>query len=125
MGYAKYFNEKYDRSGALFQGKYKSVHINNDAQFLWIPYYIHFNPLDLKFPSWRQRKIDNYKKAIQYLESYKWSSHLDYLGHKNFPSVTQREFFIESFGGEQAYTHFIAKYLKEMNIDDISEFTLE
>ena len=25
MGYAKYFNEKYDRSGALFQGEYKSI----------------------------------------------------------------------------------------------------
>ncbi|MFT5037128.1 MAG: putative transposase, partial [Candidatus Azotimanducaceae bacterium] len=27
MGYSKYFNEKYDRVGALWQGKYKSIHI--------------------------------------------------------------------------------------------------
>src|SRR3989344_3808259 len=41
-GYAKYFNERYKRSGALFQGKYKSVSIKSDPHFLWIPYYIHF-----------------------------------------------------------------------------------
>ena len=39
MGYAKYFNEKNKQVGALFQGKYKSIHIERDEYFLWIPYY--------------------------------------------------------------------------------------
>ena len=46
MGYAKYFNEKYRRSGALFQGRYKSVTVSNEAHFIYLPYYIHLNPLD-------------------------------------------------------------------------------
>ena len=125
MGYAKYFNEKNKRVGALFQGKYKSVHIERDAHFLWLPYYIHFNPLDLKMPEWREGKIRNAKKASDYLESYRWSSHMDYCGIKNFPSVTQRDFFLESFGGEKEYTQSINLYLKDLNIDQIKETTLE
>ena len=34
MGYSKFFNEKYQRSGALWQGKYRKVHIQRDAHFL-------------------------------------------------------------------------------------------
>ena len=125
MGYAKYFNEKYDRSGALFQGKYKKVLLEKDAHFLWLPYYIHFNPLDLKMPEWRKGKIRNFKKAVSYLQSYRWSSHLDYCGEKNFPSVTQRTFFLESFGGEKKYTQSIDRHIKELGIENTNGVTLE
>src|SRR3989338_1524711 len=101
MGYAKYFNERHKRSGALWQGKYKAVPIKGDPHFSWIPYYIHFNPLDLVMPDWRGRGIKNPKEAARYLETYRWSSHLDYLGKKNFPSLTQREFLLDFFGGEK------------------------
>lgn len=125
MGYAKYFNEKYDRNGALFQGKYKKVLIERDAHFLWIPYYIHFNPLDLKIPKWREKEIQNPKKAADYLQSYRWSSHLDYCGEKNFPSVTQRTFFLELFGGEKKYAQSVNEYLKEWDTENIDGVMLE
>ena len=125
MGYAKYFNEKNDRVGALFQGKYKSVLIERDAHFLYLPYYIHFNPLDLKMPEWRENKIHNPKESLKYLQSYRWSSHLDYMGVKNFPSITQRKLFLELFGGEKKYTQSIKRYLKDMNIDEMGNTLLE
>ena len=37
MGYALYFNEKYERNGALFQGRYKSVPVLNETHFIHIP----------------------------------------------------------------------------------------
>jgi putative transposase len=64
VGYVKYFNEKYKRTGTLFEGRYKSIIIKKDSHFLYLPYYIHFNPLDLKFPQWRENKIEDYQKAI-------------------------------------------------------------
>ena len=125
MGYAKYFNEKYKRSGALWQGKYKSVAIKGDPHFSWIPYYIHFNPLDLAIPEWREGNIKNYKKALEYLKSYRWSSHLDYLGMKNFPSLTQREFLLEFFEGEKGYKNSLPDMLKDFSLERSGETSLE
>lgn len=125
MGYAKYFNEKYERSGALFQGRFKAVPVTGEAHFIHLPYYIHFNPLDLATPEWRERKLKNYAGAIKFLESYRWSSHLDYLGKKNFPSVTQREFLLEFFGGTKGYEDKIKSWLKDLDIENMRDITLE
>lgn len=122
MGYAKYFNEKYERSGALFQGKYKKVYVENDTHFLHIPYYIHLNPLDFKFKEWRDGKLKNLQEAVDFLKSYRWSSYLDYTGEKNFPSVTQRDFFLEFFGGEKKYQKETIQWLKAMDSLNINQF---
>ncbi len=125
-GYAKYFNGRYKRSGTLFESRYKAVLIKDYAHFVHIPYYIHLNPLDLITPEWRERKIGNYKKAMEFLNSYRWSSHLDYLGRKNFPAVTQRDFLLEFFGGESEYKRSIQGWLKDLEIRDLTkEFILE
>lgn len=125
MGYAKYFNQKYERKGTLFESRYKSVLIKQDAHFIYIPYYIHFNPLDLIAPEWREGKLNNYKKAIKFLNTYRWSSHLDYLGKRNFPSVTNREFLLEFFGNEEAYSKSILSWLKDLELEDLKNFSLE
>ena len=124
-GYAKYFNEKYERSGALFQGKYKSVPIDTDAHFLYIPYYIHFNPLDIEMYEWRDRGVKNFKEAEKYLQKYRWSSHLDYLGTKNFPSVTQRDALLDFFKGEEEYAKSSARMLKDFSTEQIEDVSLE
>jgi len=87
MGYAKFFNAKHDRSGVLWLGVFKKIHIKRDAHFMYIPYYIHLNPLDLIVPKWREGKVKDTKKALDYLRKYRWSSHMDYLGEKNYPSL--------------------------------------
>ena len=125
MGYAKYFNEKNRRSGALFEGRYKSIDVTNEMHFLWLPYYIHCNPLDLKFPRWRGGNIEDYKEAVKFLESYRWSSHLDYLGKKNFPSVTQREFLMEIFGTAENYRKGFRRWLKDMELETKKNLLLE
>lgn len=87
MGYTKYFNERHGRNGTLWQGKYKKIQIERDSHFMYIPYYIHLNPLDYSTPEWRQGKVKDVRKALRKLREYRWSSHLDYLGVKNFPSL--------------------------------------
>jgi len=125
IGYAKYFNGRYERTGALFEGRYKSVPIQSDAHFIHIPYYIHLNPLDLIMPEWRKREISDSKEAMKFLGKYKWSSFQDYIGKKNFPSVTQREFLNEFFEGPAQYKKDTLKWLKEMNLEEIKQVTLE
>ena len=98
-GYAKYFNESYKRMGHLFQGRFRSIHIKNDAQLKVIFNYIHTNPVSLIDPKWKSEGIKNSKKAVEFIENYKWSSYGDYIGTKNFPSLTDRGFIIEIIGG--------------------------
>jgi putative transposase len=42
-GYAKYFNQKYKRSGYLFQGSYRIVHVNSNEYLLHLSVYINLN----------------------------------------------------------------------------------
>ncbi len=45
--YAMYYNEKYKRTGSLFEGKFKSEHIEDDKYLKYIFSYIHLNPIKL------------------------------------------------------------------------------
>ncbi len=125
IGYAKYFNQKYERRGTLFESRYKSIQIVNEPHFYHLPYYIHLNPLDLKFPEWREGKLRNYREALKLLKDYRWSSHLDYLGKKNFPSVTKREFLLEIFNGEKEYEKNIKQWLKDLKLENIKDVISE
>src|SRR3989338_4613367 len=42
-GYTMYFNERYNRSGVLFQGRFKSKHINTNAYLLHLSAYVNLN----------------------------------------------------------------------------------
>ena len=102
-GYTNYFNEKNKRVGSLFQGRFKAVLVNQEAHFLHLPFYIHANPLTLNYGN---------STPIDYLETYRWSSYLDYVGIKNFPSVTSREFLLAFFGGTQEYKKAMRQWIK-------------
>jgi len=125
MGYSKYFNIKYERKGTLFEGKYHRVSVNSEAHFIHLPYYIHCNPLDLRFPEWRNREINNYQQILDFLETYRWSSHLDYLGKNNFPSVITKDFLLEFFDGTDGYRQKITDWFKTMNLEELAAIKLE
>lgn len=79
--YSKYFNAKYQRTGSLFEGKFKSVHMEKDTQAKYLFSYIHLNPVKLINSKWKEQGIKNTKETLKFLDSYKWSSYLDYLGN--------------------------------------------
>lgn len=124
-GYTMYFNQKYERVGSLFQGRFKAILVNNDTHLLYLPHYIHLNPLDLAMPDWREKEIINHKKVMKFLESYRWSSFQDYIGIKNFPSVTQRNFVLELFGDQKNYKAAIKDYLGEFELETIRDLIIE
>jgi len=65
--YSMYFNQKYKRTGHLFEGIYKAVLSETEDQLLYLTKYIHRNPLDLL-------------PTGMILEGYKYSSYGNYLG---------------------------------------------
>lgn len=97
-GYAKYFNEKYKRRGHLFN-KFYPVHIKDDEQLKNAFTYVHTNLISLVEPGWKEKGVKNPEKIKEFLESNKRHSYPDYLGKKNFTSVTDRGFLLEIMGG--------------------------
>ncbi len=91
-GYTKYFNEIHNRSGSLFQGRFKSKLIKNDDYFLKIRPYVNTNYLIHDIPEDKSHLIlsscqeydelkfnlVNKEEAINILEFYG--------GNKNFKS---------------------------------------
>lgn len=85
--YTMYFNTKYDHSGVLTQGKFKSNHINNEPYFRYIFSYVHLNPVDLVESDWEQRGIQNKTRVRDFLNEYRYSSFVDYSIGKRPESV--------------------------------------
>lgn len=127
VGYANYFNERYERKGTLFQGRTKKVLIAHQTHFLYILHYIHLNPLDYLggFEKWRVRSksgIRNKREALEYLQTYRWSSYLDYAGTKNFPSLLTLSVFKKSFDG---YLSDLRQYLGDAEEEFAGNLGLE
>lgn len=124
-GYTMYFNEKNERVGGLFQGRFKAVLVDKENHFLYLPYYIHSNPLDLIIPKWKEEGIKDWRRASQFLASYRWSSYLDYIGKKNFPSVISTKFLNESWGEPKEYKSAMKEWLKSLDVEEIRDLILE
>jgi putative transposase len=116
-GYTMYFNKKYSRVGPLFQGAFKAKIVENDPYFLYLPHYIHLNPLIYKFPNWPNKEITDPDKAIDFLKNYRWSSFPDYAGVKNFPSVTQRDFLLDFFSGTDSYLKDLRDFISKRSVE--------
>lgn len=111
-GYALYFNQKYQRKGHLFQDRFKAVHINDDEQLKTEFVYVHTNPVFLIEPGWKEKGVKDLAKTIEFIENYKWSSYVDYVGGKNFPSLTNREFLLEVMEGVDGCKKFVNGWLE-------------
>ena len=111
-GYARYFNLKHSRKGYVFQNRFLAVPIKTDEQLRVVFAYIHANPISLIEPKWKENGINNSVESIKFVENYKWSSCSDYLGKPNFPSVTDRDFILETMGGERGCQEFIEDWIK-------------
>ena len=123
-GYSMYFNQKYKRVGGLFQGRFKAIRVEKQGHFLHLPFYIHANPV-LKY--YGGSTSIHWKMAMKRLENYRWSSFPDYIGKKNFPSVTSRKFITDFYGGEKKYLEETKKLMKEwrINLEDVRELLLD
>lgn len=72
--YVMYFNKKYDRTGSLFEGKFKSKHVDSDRYLKYIFSYIHLNPVKIIDSKWRELGIKDKHKAFDFCKQYTYSS---------------------------------------------------
>lgn len=113
-GYPAYFRRKHTETGSpspvnkgyFFQGRFVSVHMENDTQLKTVFAYIHTNPISLVEAGWKERKVNDFQKASEFIKNYKWSSYGDYLGIKNFPSLINKDLMLKIMGGQKECESF-------------------
>ena len=101
--YSMYFNTKYERSGSLLTHPFRSEHINNESQYMYIFSYVHLNPISIIEKNWKENGVKNKKEAKKFLENYQYSSYQDFLG-----SIRPESSIIDFF--------LIPEYVKNMEV---------
>ncbi len=101
--YTTYFNVKHQRSGHLFQGRYKAILVDKDEYAKELSRYIHLNPV-------RAGMVDR-------PEEYLWSSYQYYIGCKKPPKWLENGFILDYFGNK----HSIAQKRYRAFVHDLIE----
>jgi len=111
--YVMYFNKKYERTGGLFEGKFKSEHLGEDRYLKYIFSYIHLNPIKLINKEWREKGIKDIRKSLVYLNSYPYSSYLDFKGNKRIQEkILNKNKFPDYFPKQKHFKQEIFDWLK-------------
>lgn len=97
MGYAKYFNEKNERSGALFQGPYKAIHVSTNEYLLHLSAYVNLN--------------DKVHKLGHRVSK---SSLEEYLGEKSVGGFCNKDIIINQFNNIDQYKKFAESSLEDI-----------
>jgi putative transposase len=111
-GYTMYFNKRTERNGSLFQGRFKASHVADDRYLRYLISYIHLNPIKLIETSWKETGIKNKSDAEQYLDTYTYSSYLDYLGNQRTENmILSKEAAPEYFSSGSDFKTFTTEWL--------------
>ena len=100
--YTRKFNLLNKRNGHLFQGRFKSIIVENDAYLLRLSCYIHRNPLKAGI--------------VERLSDYKWSSYHWYAYRKKAPAWLKTSLILGQVSGKnkyQAYRRKVQQYADE------------
>ena len=115
-GYTNYFNRKCERSGALFQGRFKSIHVDSNEYLLYLSAYVNRNNFIHSY---------NSKGSSTPLgEEWKYCSAADYIGKRN-GTLCNKSIILDQFKDGE-YEEFLdknAQHLKEKK--DFARYCLE
>lgn len=127
--YTKYFNARHQRSGRLFQNSFQSIAVDDPRYLAVLLRYINFNHAELVEPKWKERIIKDLKRMDEFVNSYPWSAHLDFLGmrhslliDKDVVSGLLEEKFNDK--GLAGYKDFIRQWFED-DFEEIRHYILE
>lgn len=91
VGYVQYHNNKYARTGHLFQNRFKSKPIEDDNYFLTVLRYIHQNPMKANL--------------VSGISDYKYSSYLEYITKKE--GICETSYALEMFNDYNSFKSYM------------------
>jgi len=96
--YTNWVKAKHDIVGPVFQGRYKSILIEDESYLLTLSSYIHLNPL-------RADMVDK-------LEDCKYNSFNEYIDKLDY-EIVDKDFILRKFENIEAYKDFIYEWYDE------------
>lgn len=93
--FAKIFNLKNDRNGALFQNPFKAKRVETDEQLIHLSRYIHLNP------------VTSYLIEFNDLLAYPWTSFPNYAGDLTERISIEKELVEKLFPSHDKYREFV------------------
>ena len=99
VGYVQFHNMKYQRTGHLFQNRYKSEKVEDDQYFLTVLRYIHQNPMKAGL--------------VHDIASYEWSSYKYYIQESNIQLVRVEK--------AKEYFENLSRFIEFMNMTNADE----
>lgn len=92
--YAGRYNHRYQRTGSLFESRFKSRPIATDEHLLTVSRYVHRNPVAIV--------------GERALAAYRWSSYGPYIGRRSTPGWLSTAMVLDQFGGDaNRYQRFV------------------
>ena len=123
-GYTNYINNKYKKSGSLFQGPYKAIEIENDEYMKYLLVYINvLNPGQLIEPKLKEEGIKEIDKILNFAAQYDWSTNKEYLGTRK-SIIIDKDILENIFPTAERYAEFVRETLLNMRFD-INHLLLE
>ena len=95
MSYTNAMNRRYKRCGALFQGRFNTIHVDSDAYLIKLTRYIHLNPV----------KAGLVKRP----EDWEFLSYCDYVDVRQ-GMLPQMDYMLKQVGSVEAYRQFVESH---------------
>lgn len=105
--YAIYFNKKYKRSGHLWQGRFKSWYVTDEAYLYTLISYIHNNPVKAKI--------------VNKAEEYRYSSHLAFIEEVEPIGCLKNSFIFTEFQDKNDRKEFLQSTMDESILHEIKK----
>jgi REP element-mobilizing transposase RayT len=96
LSYTRSFNNRFARTGSLFQGRFKAVLVQRDAHWSYLTAYIHRNPVEAGL--------------VPTAEAWPFSSYREYLGLRKGTLVRPEEVWE---GTPEEYRLFVGQFTLE------------
>jgi len=107
VSYARYYNDKYERNGPLFQDRFRSEPVNSIEYFMTLLRYIHQNPVK--------------SGLVADVRDYQWSSWPEYEGRSDHLLICDTHTVLNRLEADNVYEY--VTMLVDDNILDIGDET--
>jgi hypothetical protein len=109
LAYTKAINKRFNRVGALYQGRFKGKWIDRNAYLLHLSRYIHHNPVTAGL--------------VSKPEDWEFSSYRDYIGIRA-GTLPDPDIILSQFSSREEYHEFVEDYTEDFD-QDINHLLLD